>query len=320
MKRIAAIAAAFTLIAAAPAAFRWPLPEGVAPPAIPADNPISNARIALGRRLFYDADLSVDGTMACATCHEQRRGFADGNVTHAGVHGDPGRRNVPGLANVAWRRSLTWGDPRVTTLEQQVAIPLTGKAPVEMGMAGMESELARRLGHDACYRKMFRAAFPETHGRIDQASVAKALATFQRTFVSFAAPIDHGHAPAAGAAIFAAKCATCHAGHDFTDDRFHRLRPSNSSDRGLGELTGHADDGAFRTPSLRNVGVTGPWLHDGSAQTLEQALMAHPGAVPEDTPALIAFLAALTDDAFLANPALGYPDGMCRRQSGSPFE
>ncbi|QJU58139.1 cytochrome-c peroxidase [Sphingomonas sp. AP4-R1] len=315
MKRIAAIAVAFILVAAAtPDPFHRRLPEGVAPPAIPADNPISDARIALGRRLFYDADLSVDGTMACATCHEQRRGFADGNATHAGVHGDPGRRNVPGLANVAWRRSLTWGDPRVTTLEAQVPIPLTGQSPVEMGMAGKEVELRRRLRRDACYRTMFRAAFPETRGRIDQAAVAKALAAFQRTFVSFDAPIDRGEAPAAGAAIFAAKCATCHAGHDFTDDRFHRLRPSAPADRGLGEVTGRVgDDGAFRTPSLRNVGVTGPWLHDGSAATLDQALMAHPDADPADTPALIAFLAALTDDAFLANPALGYPDDICRR-------
>ncbi|PZU07284.1 cytochrome-c peroxidase [Sphingomonas sp.] len=313
MKRIAAIIVAFTLIAASPAAFHWPLPQGVAPPAIPPDNPISDAKIALGRRLFYDADLSVDGTMACATCHEQRRGFADGNVTHAGVHGDPGRRNVPGLANVAWRRSLTWGDPRVTTLEQQVAIPLTGRFPVEMGMAGKEPELRRRLGRDSCYRTMFRAAFPETRGRIDQASVAKALAAFQRTFVSFSAPIDHGDAPAAGAAIFAAKCATCHAGHDFTDDQFHRLRQATSSDRGLGEVTGRiGDDGAFRTPSLRNVSVTGPWLHDGSATTLDQALMAHPNADTADTPALIAFLAALTDNAFLTNPGLSYPDSICR--------
>ena len=71
---------------------------------------MSEAKVALGHRLFYDADLSIDGTMACSTCHQQHRGFADGNPTHAGVHGDPGRRNVPGLANVAWRRVLTWGD------------------------------------------------------------------------------------------------------------------------------------------------------------------------------------------------------------------
>lgn len=308
-----ALSAALFLVAAAAPAWNWRLPAGVEAPQLPADDPMSDQKIALGRRLFYDADLSIDGTMACATCHEQRRGFADGNRTHAGVHGDPGRRNVPGLANIAWRRSYTWGDPRVTTLEMQVAIPLAGRTPIEMGMAGQEAELARRLGRDGCYRRMFRAAFPETHGRIDQASVAKALAAFQRSFVSFDAPVDHGQAPAAGARLFAAKCASCHAGRDFTDDRFHRLKPAEARDRGLGEVTHRpADDGAFRTPSLRNVAITGPWLHDGSAETLEQAIAAHPSADPADAPALINYLQALTDQEFLTDPRFSYPDDVCR--------
>ncbi|MFV0623463.1 cytochrome-c peroxidase [Sphingomonas sp. ac-8] len=278
---------------------------------------MSEAKIALGRRLFYDADLSIDGTMACSSCHEQHRGFADGNRTHAGVHGDPGRRNVPGLANVAWRRVLTWGDPRTTTLEAQAAIPLNGMTPVEMGMAEDGRELARRLGRDACYRRMFKAAFPATRGRIDQASVIQALAAFQRTLLSFEAPVDRGEAPAAGAAIFAVKCASCHAGHDYTDDRFHRLRPPSAADRGAGEITGRfEDDGAFRTPSLRNVAVTGPWLHDGSAATLDAALAAHPGSDSADRPALIAFLQALTDRTFLADKRFGYPDDLCRPGSG----
>lgn len=252
-------------------------------------------------------------SMACATCHEQRRGFADGNRTHAGVHGDPGRRNVPGLANVAWRRSYTWGDPRVATLEAQVAIPLTGRAPVEMGMEGREAELTRRLSADTCYRRMFRAAFPQTRGRIDQASVARALAAFQRTLVSFDTAVDRGEAPTRGAAAFKDKCSSCHAGRDLTDDRFHRLRLVDARDRGLGEVTGRREDnGAFRTPSLRNVAVTGPWLHDGSAATLDKAIAAHPGIDPADTPALVAYLHALTDQRFLTDPRFGYPDGGCR--------
>jgi cytochrome c peroxidase len=308
-----AFSAALFLVAAAAPGFDWRLPAGLSPPAVPADNPMSEAKVTLGRRLFYDADLSIDGTMACATCHEQRRGFADGNRTHAGVHGDPGRRNVPGLANVAWRRSYTWGDPRVRTLEAQVAIPLTGTAPVEMGMAGMDNELARRLGRDACYRRLFRDAFPQSGGRINQTSVAQALAAFQRTLVSVDAPVDRGLAPPTGAALFAAKCALCHAGRDATDDRFHRLGKPASNDRGLGEITGQAgDDGAFRTPSLRNVAVTGPWLHDGSATTLEQAVAAHPGVTPAETAALASYLATLTDHTFLTDPRFGYPDGVCR--------
>ncbi len=314
--RLFALTAAVFLVAAAPS-WRWPLPSGVVLPAVPAANPITDAKVALGHRLFYDADLSIDGTMACSTCHEQHRGFADGNRTHAGVHGDPGRRNVPGLANVAWRRTLTWGDPRITSMEAQVATPLTGTAPVEMGMAGMNAELARRLGHDACYRRMFHAAFPDHGGKIDEATVSMALASFQRTLVSFGAPVDRGQEPAVGKAIFARACARCHAGRDFTDDRFHALRPAEGRDRGLGEITSNAsDDGRFRTPSLRNVAVTGPWLHDGSAATLSAAIVAHPDIDPADVPALVDYLHALTDRSFLTDRRFDYPDTACRKERG----
>lgn len=305
------LATALALAVAAPG-YRWLLPSGIAPPPVPADNPMRDAKVALGRRLFYDGDLSIDGTMACATCHAQRHGFADPNPTHAGVHGDPGRRNVPGLANVGWRTVLTWADPRIKTLEAQALVPLTGTAPVEMGMAGMDRALARRLRRDPCYRRLFAAAFPEERGHIDQRTVARALAAFQRTLVALDAPVDQGRAPAAGARIFAAKCAGCHAGRDFTDDRFHALRAGSATDHGLAEVTGQKkDDGAVRTPSLRNVAVTGPWLHDSSADTIEKALRAHPGYDENDTPALVEYLDALTDRRFLADPKYGYPDGIC---------
>ncbi len=304
--------AAATLLAAASPTFRWLLPAGIAPPHVPLDNPMSDAKVALGRRLFYDADLSVDGTMACSTCHEQRHGFADPNRTHAGVHGEAGRRNVPGLANVAWRAPLTWANPRLATLEAQALVPLIGNAPTEMGMAGMDAELARRLRRDPCYRRMFKAAFPEAHGRIDRRNVVRALAAFQRTLVSFNAPVDRGQAPAAGAKIFAAKCASCHSGHDFTDDRFHVLGSHGPADSGLQETTGKIEDaGSFRTPSLRNMTVTGPWLHDGSADTINEALLAHPGYRREDTLALEGYLASLTDPGFLADPRFSYPDMAC---------
>ncbi len=130
---------------------------------------MSVAKVELGRRLFYDADLSANGTMACAACHEQKRGFADGNAMRPGVHGDPGRRNVPGLANVAWRARLTIADPAIIDLEAQALVPLLGEHPVEMGMRGLETELSRRLGTNACYRRMFARAFPAERGRIDLA-------------------------------------------------------------------------------------------------------------------------------------------------------
>lgn len=286
---------------------------------VPADNLMSTAKVELGRRLFYDADLSIDGTMACATCHEQHRGFADGNRVHPGVHGDTARRNVPGLANVAWLKSYTWGDPRIRTLEAQVLVPVLGTAPVEMGMNGQEAEISRRLGQDACYRTMFATAFPGVSNPIDMPHVAMALAAFERTMVSFASPYDLGVALSpearAGRRIFSQKCAGCHSGPLFTDGKFHRIMPSAANDRGLGEVTNKArDDGRFRTPPLRNVAATAPYFHDGSAPTLADAIDRHPGRRPSATrEKLVAFLRSLTDKAFLQDERLSLPSQTCGR-------
>nr|WP_210280104.1 cytochrome c peroxidase [Methylorubrum thiocyanatum] len=306
-------AAPFGLPSASPSAWRWSLPDRLAVPVVPADNPMSAVKVALGRRLFYDADLSIDGTMACATCHEQKRGFADGTRTRPGVHGDQGLRNVPGLANVAWLPSLTWGDPRITSLEAQAYVPLFGTQPVEMGMAGQEPELVRRLHGDACYRQLFRAAFPERGGAIDIGTVTKALASFQRSLVSYDAPVDRGETSPAGAALFRNDCAGCHSGSNFTDGRFHRITSRLRMDRGLADITGRTEDaGLFRTPSLRNVAVTAPYLHDGRAATLREAIAAH-GYVyePAQSDALLAYLHALTDLGFLSRSELSYPDSPC---------
>lgn len=146
---------------------------------------MTTAKVELGRRLFYDADLSANGTMSCATCHEQKHAFADGNRTHPGVTDESGRRNVPGLANVAWFTPLNFADPAATTLETQAATPVFGTHPVEMGMAGREAEIGKRLGRDSCYQMMFARAFPENSGRIDFPNVARALASFERTLISY---------------------------------------------------------------------------------------------------------------------------------------
>ncbi|MBO9499449.1 MAG: c-type cytochrome [Novosphingobium sp.] len=311
-----ALAALALLVAASPAGWIWTLPGGAAPPPVPAGNPMSAAKVELGRRLFYDADLSIDGTMSCATCHEQRRGFADGNRTMPGVHGDPGRRNVPGLANVGYLAPLTWADPRLTGLEAQVAVPMFGEAPVEMGMKGAEAELPRRLGSDTCYRKMFKAAFPRERGRIDAATVAMALAAFQRTLISYGSPFDRGQlSPSAqrGKAAFAAACAECHSGRNFTDGQFHALETA-TKDGGLAEITGRKDDaGSFRTPSLRNVALTAPYFHDGSAATLDEAIRRHGGIAltGEERGDIRALLEALTDKGFVTDPEFAYPETAC---------
>lgn len=290
------------------------------PPA-PADNPTTLAKVALGRRLFYDADLSVDGSMSCATCHVQRHGFADGNATHPGVHGDPGRRNVPGLANVAWLKRLTWADPRLATLEAQAVVPVTGTDPVEMGMAGRTEEIASRLNRDPCYRTLFRAAFPGSAGRIDMTAVVRALAAFERTMVSVNAPYDRWRGGArdslsaeaqAGAKRFARHCAGCHAGPDFTDGRYHALLATGEDD-GVAHVTGRdADRGRFRTPGLRNVAVTAPYFHDGSARTLDDAIARHGLPIAkQDRATIAAFLHSLTDADFLRDPRFSLPPVAC---------
>jgi cytochrome c peroxidase len=328
------VAAATLAGAAAPSSqWRWDLPDGVAPPRIPADNPMTAAKVELGRRLFYEADLSIDGTMSCATCHSQRHGFADDNRTRPGVQGDPGRRNVPGLVNVAWATPLTSADPRLTTLEEQVAVPVLGEHPVEMGMKGKEAEIARRIGRDACYVRMFRTAFPEANGAVDMITVAKALAAFERTMIGFDTPFDRYRkgrnsaiSPAAkrGANLFQGRagCTSCHGGPNFSDGGFHALvGTGGSSDRGLGEVTGLASDNyKFRTPGLRNVALTPPYMHDGETQTLDGAIRRHQGVPPmaplsnDDVADLIAFLGELTDRRFVTDTRFALPARACGKR------
>jgi cytochrome c peroxidase len=325
--------------------FDWHLPPGVTPPPVPADNPMSAAKVELGRRLFYDADLSIDGTTSCATCHEQHRAFTEGNATHPGVKAAIGRRNVMGLANVGYFAPLTWADPRQQKLEAQALVPMMGERPVEMGMAGQDYELARRLRSDDCYPRMFLAAFPESGGQISTQTVTLALAAFERTLISYDAPYDRfrrgDHAalsPAAqrGLTVFnSLNCASCHAGDNFTDQKFHHLglyseaeaeaRPAH--DHGLKDITGTAgDEGAIRTPSLRNIALTGPYMHDGSIVKLADAVRAHlkgDGArdpqlkglaiSPSQESDLLAFLGSLSDQGFVTNPALALPRTACGR-------
>lgn len=328
---LSALLAAVAMTAAfgAPLSWRWNLPAGIMPPPVPADNPMSEAKVALGRRLFYDADLSIDGTTACATCHEQHRAFTEGNATHPGVGNTPGRRNVMALANVAYFNPLTWADSTQHSLEQQMLVPLMGSHPIEMGMAGKADELASRLGEDGCYHRMFAAAFPETEGRIDLANVTKALAAFERTLLSYDSPYDRylrgdrtALSPAAqrGAALFSHGCADCHNGPNFTDGKFHHFRLPGQGvndparDRGLAEITAAAkDESAFRTPSLRNVALTGPYMHDGSVPDLADAVRAHTGVTrtERDVPDLVAFLESLSDRAFVTNPDFALPKTAC---------
>jgi cytochrome c peroxidase len=321
------LAGCLALIALAACAAPEPAPP---PPAPQLATEVAASRVELGRRLFYDADLSIDGTLACANCHVQRRGFTDSNRTRPGVHGDPGLRNIQTLANIGEISPLTWADPRQITLEQQVLIPLAGDDPIEMGMD--LAILPARLAGQPCYPGMFAAAFPEREGAIDISTISIAVAAFQRSLVSNDTPHDRylaGDALALddrqkrGEALFKSTCATCHSGRNYTDTAFHRITgnpsPPASGDLGLARVTLRSEDEhVFRTPGLRNVAVSGPYLHDGSADTLDAAILAHDATAssPDQRADIVAFLAALTDQTFLTNPAYALPKPGCPAGAG----
>lgn len=289
------------------------------------------AQVELGRRLFYDADLSINGTMACATCHEQRHAFSDGNATHPGALDDPGKRNVPGLANVGRLHNLTWANDRLPGLEAQALNPILGDDPIEMGMKRKQGEIARRLYLNACDVKLFAVAFPDSGGTIDMASITAALAAFERTMISFETPYDWSvrwrsalasEAAAKGETMFErAGCVACHPPPLFTDDAFHHVETSRhkTADAGLMLVTGRTEDqGVFRTPSLRNIALTAPYWHDGHARTLADAIREHDlpcttaGPLSDaDIAQIAAFLETLTDRGFVTDKRFAYPDDAC---------
>lgn len=300
----------------------------------PKSEQLSKAKIELGHRLFYDADLSVNGTMSCATCHEQRRGFADGNSAHPGALGDEGKRNVPGLANIGLFKNLTWANNHLSGLAEQSLMPIRGTDPVEMGMNGYEDEIAKRLSQNECYQKLFSIAFSEEDGAINLNTVSQALESFQKTFISDNSLYDQkikNHQPLPtkdaqeGEKLFfkVAKCNSCHTAPLFSDDDFHQVQPQNQlsnnkiKDNGLSDVTGKIEDkDFFRTPSLRNIALTSPYWHDGNATTLIEAIKKHNLKInqelsDEELNKLIAFMETLTDSSFVNNPKFGKPSKEC---------
>ncbi|OFW44319.1 MAG: hypothetical protein A3J28_08900 [Acidobacteria bacterium RIFCSPLOWO2_12_FULL_60_22] len=264
-------------------------PLGLPPVPIPADNPPTAETIALGRRLYYDPMLSVDNTVSCATCHHPDHGFSDGKPVSEGVRGKKGGRNSPTVFNSAYYTVQFW-DGRAPSLEKQAEGPMQN--PIEMAhtLEGAES----RLMADPGYRAAFERAFGP--GRITYAMVEKAIASFERTVISGDSPFDRffygGDKDALtaggkrGLEIFRdpkkGNCAACHTLEDqqalFSDNKFHNLGigadpQGNLKDLGRYEVTKQeSDKGAFKTPSLRNVALTAPYMHDGSLPTLQSVI------------------------------------------------
>lgn len=284
------------------AAWAWSLPSYFPLPVVPADNPMSEAKFQLGRSLFYDMRLSVNGIQSCASCHIQSKAFTDGLALSRGATGEFTNRNVQPLGNSAWHNSYTWGRPDVTTLEQQMVIPLFAEHPVEMGLtpANQDAMLAR-LGNDHKLNAMFFAAFPAEVAPLTLSNVIKSIAAFQRGLITADSHYDRflqgretlTATELRGKELFfgdAAKCSRCHGGFNFdaplSDPGGNLTFFQNTGlynidgaggfpapNRGVFEITGQAADmGKFRVASLRNVALTAPYMHDGSVVTLEDVI------------------------------------------------
>jgi cytochrome c peroxidase len=284
--------------------YDWQLPPGFPEPAVPADNPMTPEKVELGRHLFYDEQLSGNGTQSCASCHAQVRAFTDGLARARGSTGEMHPRSSMSLGNVAYASTLTWANPLLRDLERQALIPIFGDAPVELGLIE-QSELEARLGENDVYHALFEQAFPEQASPITANNAMKALASFERTLITGDSPFDRyqylgdvaalSEAALRGFALFSGErleCFHCHLGFNlsdhtnyadkaFFDQPFHNTGLYNldgegafpEPNRGVYEITGEPGDmGRFKAPSLRNVAVTAPYMHDGSIETLSEVL------------------------------------------------
>jgi cytochrome c peroxidase len=314
-------------------------PLGLPPVAIPADNPPTAETIALGRQLYYDPVLSVDRTVSCATCHSPKLGFSDGVPHSTGVGGKKGTRNAPTVWNAAYSTVQFW-DGRSPSLEAQASGPMQNPVEMAHSLAGVETVLNADPGYKALFEKAYGP------GPITMEKVTKAIASFERTVISGNSPFDrfqYGKEKKAlsasaqrGLAIFKdpkrGNCAVCHTVDDthalFTDNKFHNIGVGVNS---RGELTDlgrynetkqEADKGAFKTPSLRHVALTAPYMHDGSLKTLKDVVDFYVGGgnsnpfrdkemrslehlSKQDRADLLAFLESLTGEE---PPNLGPPE------------
>lgn len=309
--------------------------ESIIDPVIPVSNPLTEEGVALGKKLFFDPILSVDRTISCADCHPPLTSFSDTDQFSEGVQGRMGNRNAMPLFNLAWNfdERFFW-DGAATSLENQVFHPVTDSVE----MANTWQEVVTDLEADASYPELFYAAFAEEG--IDSLKVAKAISQFERTLISGNSKFDKflvGEVQLTaqeenGLAVFLDEtrgdCFHCHGNPNnplWTDNLFHNNGLDSSfTDLGLGKITGDpADNGKFKTPSLRNLTFTAPYMHDGRFETLTE-VVAHyseglqnsetidplmkkvaQGGVQltdKDKEDLVAFLVTLTDSTFVNDP------------------
>ena len=354
---------------ARPAAFDWDIPKPFPRPVVPADNPMNRAKVELGRHLFYDKRMSSNGKTSCASCHRQELAFTDGRARAEGTTGELHPRSSMSLANVGYSPVLTWANPTLSALEEQAKVPMFGTEPIELGLKGHEGEFLSRIAGDPVYQKLFPQAFPGGNTLYTVDNVTKAIAAFERTIISVNSPYDryrYGGDPTAisdaakrGEILFfsgeKAGCFQCHGSWNFNgalqydggpavhvvfeNTGLYNIRGEFSypaPNTGLYEYTNRSEDiGKFRAPTLRNVAVTAPYMHDGSIATLSEVIDhyaaggrtitsgAYAGVGRDNSNKalnvrgfkltdsekndLIAFLESLTDTEFLKNPRLSNP-------------
>lgn len=293
-----------------------PLPQTVPDPK---DNPSTPEKVALGKQLFFDPRLSGDNRMSCATCHLPDKAFGDGLARGKGHAGKTLTRNTPTVLNVGFYERYLW-DGRAKSLEEQALGPIKSPDEMHQDLAELERELNAVPGYVVQFQKLFGT-------EVAREGIAKSLAAFQRTLVTKPAPFDRYLAgdeaalsPEArhGLELFegTAGCVRCHQGPLLSDNQFYRLGLA-SQDLGLGGVTDKKEDrGKFRTPSLRNIAQTGPYMHDGSKKTLTEVVEFYYRGVPSkgadglpidvqplqgqsfsEIAALVAFLESLTGEA-----------------------
>jgi cytochrome c peroxidase len=335
----------------------WSLPKGFPRPHVPADNPMTAAKVELGRHLFYDNRMSVNGRSSCATCHKQELAFTDGKPVSAGTTGEQHPRGAMSLVNVAYNAVLTWSNPEMKELERQALAPMFGEHPIELGLREGDSFL-ETLRSDPKYRELFDRAFPEPGERFTMANVTKAIASFERSIISARSPWDRYHYGGDDSAVSdGAKrgevlffnqhlsCFRCHGGFNFSgatvsegravrDPEFHNTGlysvPGGlgypAPNLGIFEFTKDPKDaGKFKAPTLRNIAITAPYMHDGSIATLAEVLDHYAaGGRAHDNPNkdpliggfqlsaqergdLIEFLKSLTDEEVLRDRRFANP-------------
>ena len=347
--------------------YAWNLPKGFPKPYVPADNPMTAAKVELGRYLFYDTRMSVNGKASCATCHKQELAFTDGRAVGIGATGEAHSRSAMSLVNVAYSATLTWSNPKMRLLEDQAIVPMFGDHPVELGLREGDGFLPM-LRSDPKYRQLFATAFPAEKDPTTITNVTKALACFERSIISARSPYDRYHYGGDDSAVSESakrgeilifsqqiSCFRCHGGFNFSDATISESNPGREVEfhnTGLYNLSGPfsypppnlgvyeftksgADMGKFKAPTLRNIAVTAPYMHDGSISTIEGVLDHYAAGgrtidsgvnagIGHDNPNkdrliggfqlsardradLIAFLRSLTDEAVLRDTRFANP-------------